>query len=195
MFSGWLATAPVSSILPLSVRVPQAVFALRRHAFLTFRPRVTAMRFFLAGIMQGSHLAAVIHNQDYRERLTCLLKEHFPEAEIFDPLAEHRNSLEYDDERGRHVFMHHNQLSAEVDVLLAFVPEASMGTAIEMWQAHRAGRAVVTISPLTLNWTVRFLSHALYSTYEDFESAVTCGALRRQLDEILGARAAPPASS
>ena len=143
------------------------------------------MQFFLAGIMQGSHLGPVIHNQDYRARIKNLLAEYFPGAEIYDPLADHGNSLDYDDQRGREVFFHHNQLSGQVDVLLAFVPEASMGTAIEMWQAYRQGRAVITISPLVLNWTVRFLSHVVYPTVEDFESAVTSGSLRRRLDEIL----------
>jgi len=153
------------------------------------------MRFFLAGIMQGSHLGPVIHNQDYRERIKRLLATHFPQAEIYDPLADHSNSLAYDDQQGRAVFFRHNQLSGEVDVLLAFVPEASMGTAIEMWQAYRNGRAVITISPLVLNWTVRFLSHEVYPTVEDFASAVTSGSFGRRLAEILAARGASMRSS
>ncbi len=139
------------------------------------------MRFFLAGIMQGSHLGPLLHNQDYRARIKSLLIEHIPGAQVYDPLADHANSLEYDDRRGREVFFHHNQLSAEVDVLLAFVPEASMGTAIEIWQAFSAGRTVITISPLVLNWTVRFLSHEIYATVEVFEDALQCGAFARAL--------------
>jgi hypothetical protein len=149
------------------------------------------MRIFLAGIMQGSHLASVIHNQDYRARIKSMLTEHIPGAQVYDPLADHTNSLEYDDHRGREVFFHHNQMSAEVDVLVAFVPEASMGTAIEMWQAYRSGRVVVTISPLVLNWTVRFLSHELYATFEDFAAAVECGALARRLTELMGKERKP----
>lgn len=143
------------------------------------------MRFFLAGIMQGSHLGAAIHNQNYRSRLKELLAEHFPLAEIYDPLADHANSLDYDDELGRSVFMHHNRLCREIDVLLAFVPEATMGTAIEMWEAFSAGRAVVTISPLKHNWAVRFLSHELYADVDEFESALVDGRLAARLDEIL----------
>src|SRR4051812_36823271 len=84
------------------------------------------MRFFLAGIMQGSHLGFVLHNQDYRGRLKQLLAEHFPGADIYDPLADHANSLDYDEQKGREVFWHHNRLCREVDVVIAFVPEASM---------------------------------------------------------------------
>ena len=93
------------------------------------------MRFFLAGIMQGSHTAAVVHAQDYRGHITRLLEEHFPEADIYDPGANHSNSIEYDEATGREVFFRHNAMCREVDVLLAFIPEASMGTAVEMWEA------------------------------------------------------------
>jgi hypothetical protein len=133
------------------------------------------MRFFLAGIMQGSHLAAAIHNQDYRSRLKELLRQHFPGSEIYDPLADHGDSLAYDDALGREVFWRHNRLCREVDVVVAFVPEASMGTAIEMWEAYEHGRVVVTISPLKHNWAVRFLSHAIYANVEEFEVALERG--------------------
>ena len=133
------------------------------------------MRIFLAGIMQGSHLGALMHNQDYRGWLKQLLIEHLPGAEVYDPLADHTASLDYDADQGRSVFMHHNRMCGEVDVLIAFVPQASMGTAIEMWEAHRHGRVVLTISPLDLNWAVKFLSHELYPDMEAFERALVAG--------------------
>jgi hypothetical protein len=139
------------------------------------------MRIFLAGIMQGSHLGTAMHNQDYRGRIIGLLREHLPDAEVYDPLADHANSLAYDDETGRRVFLHHNQLCREVDVLLAFVPEASMGTAIEMWQAYQCGRTVVTISPLAHNWAVRYLSHVLYADLVQFEEELVSGRLQEKL--------------
>ncbi|MGD9646343.1 MAG: hypothetical protein AB7U73_11580 [Pirellulales bacterium] len=145
------------------------------------------MRVFLAGIMQGSHLGAVLHNQQYRQRLRELLQRHLPETDVYDPLADHGNSLEYDDQRGRSVFFHHAQLAAEVDLLVAVVPEATMGTAIEMWQARQAGRAVLTISPLAHNWVVRFLSHEVYSDIDEFERALADGRVARRLREILDA--------
>ena len=143
------------------------------------------MRFFLAGIMQGSHLAATLHNQDYRRRLKQLLADHLPGAEVYDPLADHSDSLNYDDQRGRDVFFHHNRLCREVDVVLAFVPEASMGTAIEMWEAHRHGRAVITVSPMKHNWAVKFLSHELYADLDELEAALASGRLAARLREIL----------
>ena len=59
--------------------------------------------------------------------------------------------------------------------MLAFVPEASMGTAIEMWEAHQHGRAVITISPMKHNWAVKFLSHELYADLDEFETAIRNG--------------------
>ncbi|MBX7164966.1 MAG: hypothetical protein K1X74_01335 [Pirellulales bacterium] len=140
------------------------------------------MRIFLAGIMQGSHRAAVLHDQDYRTRLKGLLAEHLPGAEIYDPLADHGDSLSYGPDRGREVFFHHNRLCREVDLLLAFVPEASMGTAIEMYEAYTAGRTVVAISGLSHNWAVKFLSHLRYDDLAQFEQAVSSGELAAWLE-------------
>jgi len=141
------------------------------------------MRIFLAGIMQGS-LPESLHPQDYRRRLKELLAAHLPEANVYDPREDHRESLGYDASRGRAVFFHHNAMCREVDVLLAFVPEASMGTAIEMWEAYQHGAVVITISPLRRNWAVRFLSHALYPDLASFESELVCGRLAQRIAEI-----------
>jgi len=143
------------------------------------------MRIFIAGIMQGSHAEAVLHDQDYRRHVKELLAAHFPEAEVYDPLADHANSINYDNMTGRDVFFRHNEMCREVDVLLAFAPEASMGTAIEMWEAYRHGAAVITISPLRHNWAVKFLSHVLYADVEEFEAALKSGRLARRIEEIL----------
>lgn len=142
------------------------------------------MRVFLAGIMQGSHVEADMHPQGYRGRLRELLAAHLPEAQVYDPLADHQESIDYDDDKGKSVFLHHNQMCGEVDLLIAFVPEASMGTAIEMWEAWRNGRIVFTISPLSHNWTIRFCSHVVFPDIASFEAEVCSGALRSRLAEI-----------
>jgi hypothetical protein len=130
------------------------------------------MRVFLAGIMQGSHVEADMHPQGYRGRLRELLAAHLPEAQVYDPLVDHQKSLDYDEDKGKSVFLHHNRMCGEVDLLIAFVPEASMGTAIEMWEAWRNGRIVFTISPLSHNWTVRFCSHVVFPDIASFEAEV-----------------------
>ncbi len=143
------------------------------------------MRFFLAGIMQGSHVAELLHSQDYRTRLKQWLAEAFPEAEIYDPLADHQDSLGYDDARAREVFLHHNRMCREVDAVIAYVPEATMGTAIEMWEAYQAGRAVIAVSPLLHNWAVKFCSHAIYPDWEAFQTALHRGEVRAVIESAL----------
>jgi len=142
------------------------------------------VRFFLAGLMQGSHTEAVLHDQGYRRRIKELIEAHFPGADVYDPLADHSDSIRYDDATGRGVFFRHNELCREVDVLLAFVPEASMGTAIEMWEAYRHGAAVITISPMEHNWTVKFLSHELYADVGQFQAALESGEIARRIAAI-----------
>jgi hypothetical protein len=142
------------------------------------------MRFFLAGIMQGSHTESRVHSQDYRTRITRLIESYFPRAEVYDPRAQHAESLGYDDKTGRSVFFHHNRMCREVDVLLAFLPEASMGTAIEMWEAYQHGAAVISISPLAHNWAVKFLSHAIYANWAEFEAALESGEVAARIRNV-----------
>lgn len=148
------------------------------------------MRIFLAGIMQGSHLAAVLHNQNYRQRLSQLLAQHLPDCWVYDPLADHQDSLNYHDGQAREVFLRHNRLCAEVDVVVAFIPEASMGTAIEIWEAHRHGQIVISISPLKHNWVVKFCSDRVFDSLEELEGALESGRLARDLKELQESRAA-----
>ena len=142
------------------------------------------MRFFLAGIMQGSHRQAVMHDQDYRGRISRLIEEHVPHAEVYDPLRDHGDSLNYVEENGREVFYRHNVMCREIDVLIAYVPEASMGTAIEMWEAFRHGRIVAAVSPLAENWTVRFCSHLLYEGLTCLEADIVSGRFAERLFAI-----------
>jgi len=69
-------------------------------------------------------------------------------------------------------------------VLVAYLPEASMGTAIEMWEAYQHGAAVISISPLRTNWTVCFLSHAIYDDMEQFAAALQSGEVARVIASV-----------
>jgi hypothetical protein len=142
------------------------------------------MRIFLAGIMQGSHVAALVHDQMYRDTLRDLVQSHWPEAEVYDPFANHGNSIAYDRRRAGEVFMGHIEMCREFDLLVAYVPEASMGTAIEMWEAHQHGRTVITITPLVHNWVVQLTSRAVYRDFDAFAHAVTTGEIDRLLQQV-----------
>ena len=140
------------------------------------------LRFFIAGIMQGSRPDG-IHGQDYRERLKHILTTAFPEDEVFCPFENHPESVGYDEDVGRGVFFDLVARASDSDVVVAYLPEASMGTAVEMWQAFRAGRLVVVISPLAENWVVKFLAHRICADLAEFEALVSSGSLARLIAE------------
>ncbi len=140
--------------------------------------------FFVAGIIQGSLQDRSIHGQSYRDRLVGLLRSAFPDAETYCPIENYPNSLSFADEAARETFFGLMERAGRADVLVAYAPEASMGTAIEMWQAHRNRRLVVTISPMEANWTIRFLSDAVLPDIAAFERFVRSG----ELAALLAAR-------
>jgi len=135
------------------------------------------MQVFIAGIMQGSRRDNGIESQDYRTRIASVIRAHLPEADILDPWSLHPNSVDYDDAQGKQTFMDMTALAGSADVLVAYVPTASMGTAIEIWEAYHAGAHVVTISPLMDNWVIKFLSHKVVATLDEFEQYVARGEL------------------
>ncbi|MCL2348494.1 MAG: hypothetical protein FWC50_09580 [Planctomycetaceae bacterium] len=143
------------------------------------------LQFFIAGIMQGSMRDLTLHDQSYRTELCRRLQEYFPQCRIYDPFANHSNSVTYDDEKGRETFLRHNKMcGTEVDVLIAFAPEASMGTAIEMWEAYKNGAVVITISPLRLNWAIKFLSDVICEDLAEFFDLLQNGTLLKRLTNI-----------
>ena len=128
--------------------------------------------FFIAGIIQGSNTGKVLHDQDYRDKIKSILREYFPEAKIFDPVETHPDSLHYDHRMGESVFLGYIKLATQCDCVIAYLPEASMGTAIEMWECYRKEVPIWTISPMKDNWSVKFLSKKLFETLDEFEKYV-----------------------
>lgn len=142
-------------------------------------------KIFLAGIIQGSIAEKRIHEQDYRARMTVALEQAIPGADIFDPITHHPNSIEYPTGQSRDVFFELMRLAGQCDMLVAYLPEASLGTAVELWEAHNNGALVVSVSPMEHNWVVRFLSDRVYCTLEDFEAAAESGELAELVDQHL----------
>lgn len=138
--------------------------------------------FFIAGIIQGSIAHKGIHNQDYRDEIRTLLERHFPEGNVYCPFDNHPNSINYGPKKGGSVFFDLMRRASEVDVLVAFLPEASMGTAIEMWEAYHKKKVILAISPLKENWAVKYLSTAVFNDISTFERFVESGELRKIIE-------------
>jgi hypothetical protein len=140
------------------------------------------MEVFLAGIMQGSMVEAKICSQDWREPISRAILRHLPLANIYCHYSRHRGSIGYELESIHRVFEDGVRRASECDVLVAYLPSASMGTAIEMHEASRAGAAIVTISPMAANWVVRAYSDAVLADIESFGAFVAGGGLCRLLE-------------
>jgi hypothetical protein len=141
------------------------------------------LRFFISGIMQGSRSDVDIHDQSYRVAIGAAIRARFTEAEIIDPIELHPDAgLNYGPEEAKRALLELAEEAAQADVLIAYLPEASMGTAVEMWQAYRAGKPILTISPLAENWVVKFLSTRVFPSLEAFESFVAEGELEKLLE-------------
>ena len=134
-----------------------------------------SMKIFIAGIMQGSRRENSLIEQDYRQEIGALLQQHVPNVEIVDPLALHPDSVSYSDEDARRTLIDLAKVAGRADAVIAFVPEASMGTALEMWEAYQNQRPVFTISPLTHNWVVKGLSTQVFKDMQTFRAFVVSG--------------------
>jgi hypothetical protein len=137
------------------------------------------MQVFIAGIMQGSRLDRYIDDQDYRRVIAEAILANYPGVEILDPNDLHPNGVEYDDVLAKKTLLEMADLAGRCDLVVAYAPTASMGTAIEMWQAFQAGVPLVTISPMAANWVVKHLSDVLLPDLDAFCSWLASGGLDR----------------
>jgi hypothetical protein len=140
------------------------------------------VKVFIGGIMQGSRLDRFIDDQDYRRVIAEAIHARHPEVEVVDPNELHPDGVDYGDEQAKETLLQLFELAGQADLVVAYAPEASMGTAIEMWQAFQAGAPVVAISPMEANWVVRHLSTAILPDLDAFCSWVAGGGLDKLID-------------
>jgi hypothetical protein len=130
------------------------------------------MRIFIGGVMQGSNEGKSLLDQGYRARIAAALQARWPDVEVIDPFSLHPNSIEYDDVAARETLFAMAELAAGSDMVIAYVPTASMGTALEMYMAYNRGVPVIAISGLATNWVVKALSRRVFPDLESFLAQV-----------------------
>ncbi|HZS01088.1 MAG TPA: hypothetical protein VFE37_20390 [Chloroflexota bacterium] len=135
------------------------------------------MRVFLAGIIQGSYQGPELHDQSYRDRLKAIFRTHVPDAETCCPIDMHPSGVGYSPEQQRQAFFELVETASQADLLVAYLPQASLGTAIEMWEAYHHGRPVVVITPMRENWVINLLARKVFPTLDAFEAFVRDGGL------------------
>ncbi len=133
-------------------------------------------RVFIAGIIQGSCRGKGLWSQDYRSRLKESLAKAFPGWGIYCPVENHPESVEYTDKEAKETFFYHIGLVRESALVVAYLPSASMGTAVEMWEAHKKGIPVWTVTSMLENWLVRITSTRIFPSLEGLERFIeSCG--------------------
>mmetsp|Transcript_34183 Transcript_34183/g.102022 ORF Transcript_34183/g.102022 Transcript_34183/m.102022 type:complete len:172 (-) Transcript_34183:171-686(-) len=146
--------------------------------------------YFLSGVMQGSvkdkddAALSDVHGirvapQDYRAQLKDAILGADPSAKIIEPwelvgglCAEMyppgtpQEDYFADDAHVQRAFQLCVDRAAQADVVVSYLPEASMGSAVEIHAARQAGKKVITIAMgrMASNWVVRSYSdHKLSS--------------------------------
>lgn len=114
------------------------------------------MHVFIAGVMQGERRDDQIETQDYRSRIAQALQTTIPGVTITDPFALNPNSVNYGEEQARSTFLTMTKKAGEADLLIAYLPQVSMGTAMEMWEAYQAGVYIIAVTPHVHHWAIRF---------------------------------------
>ncbi len=139
------------------------------------------MHIFIAGVMQGSRLDDQLHEQDYRLRIVEALRQHIPEAEITDPWASDPESISYDTDLARKTFLKNTALAGEADLLIAYLPHASMGTAIELWTAYHNRAYIIAVTPLRHNWVIQITADEVLPDLESLLTYIESGQLNEQV--------------
>jgi hypothetical protein len=126
--------------------------------------------FFLGGVIQGSVTDRTIMPQDYRLAIREAVARKTPGRTVYDPVENHAGSVEYTDEEAAGTFLHHIELLRRCGFFIAYLPSASMGTAIEMWECRRpVSPPVIAITPMGHNWVVRIFSGIVLKDVAEFE--------------------------
>ena len=131
--------------------------------------------FFLSGVMGGSgggasNLAGVaVESQSYRARIRDAILSADPSATVVDPaeiVAARAPELHpvggavdwASDEAVATMFGECVDLAARCDVVVSYLPMASMGSAVELHAARARGRLVLVVAPgekMRSNWVIR----------------------------------------
>jgi nucleoside 2-deoxyribosyltransferase len=83
--------------------------------------------------------------------------------------------VDYDTDQARETFVEMVRLACTADVVVAYVPQASMGTAVEIWEAYVRGVPVYAISPLAENWVIKLSSKRVFPALAEFEAFLAQG--------------------
>jgi hypothetical protein len=139
------------------------------------------MHVFIAGVMQGARLDDQVDDQNYRVRISEALQTYLPDVRISDPWALNPGSVDYDEGRARRTFLDMTALAGKADLLIAYLPTVSMGTAMEMWQAFQSGTYIIVVTPHVHHWAIRFTADEIVPNLDSLFAKIENGTFSRVL--------------
>ncbi|WP_420629214.1 MoaD/ThiS family protein [Candidatus Leptofilum sp.] len=139
------------------------------------------LRVFIAGVMQANRRDTQIESQNYRLQISQALRQHVPNVQIIDPWAENPNSVNYTESQARHTFHTMTNKASEVDLLIAYLPLPSMGTAMEMWQAYQGNTYIIAITPFVHHWAIRFTANDILPDLQSLFGWIENGRFQQEI--------------
>lgn len=153
-------------------------------------------RYFLSGVMQGRKADGAgvegTVSQDYRQVMkdailaadaTAIVVEPWDLvgalcAELY-PEGTAQGNMFRDDAHVQRAFGICVDAAAAADVVVSYLPEASMGSAVEIHAAKLAGKTIIAVAPgsMAANWVVRSYSDRVVPGLDE---------LRAHLAEVVG---------
>jgi len=139
------------------------------------------MKIYISGVMQGSLKGLGIQGQGYRQVISEAVKINHPDAAIYDPFALFPDSVTFDAQRAKEALFEMADAAGSSDIVIAYLPEASMGTGLEMIRAYDNGKTIISITTLEENWFIRAVSVKIFRSLDEF-----CGWIgQTDLDELI----------
>lgn len=167
----------------LSLQIPMVAGKIARGAC-----------YFLSGVMQGSVKSTEVHkgvevtNQDYRALMKAAILAADSTAKIIEPwdlvgqmcmelYPADKPKEEYfrEDEDVQKAFQLCVDQAGASDVVVSYLPEASMGSAVEIHAAKLAGKRVIAIAPdrMGQNWVVRSYADNKLASIDELAALLT----------------------
>ena len=149
-------------------------------------PLAAGSSYFLSGVMQGKKadgdgIAGTVP-QDYRQQMRAAIVAADASATVVEPwdlvaaLCQElypegtpQADMFCDNAHVKRAFSMVVDAAAAADVVVSYLPEASMGSAVEIHTAHAAGKTILVVAPGTMaqNWVVRSYAERTFASIEE----------------------------
>lgn len=128
------------------------------------------LSFYLSGTMQGSKKDTSITEQDYRQILREIILKTYPSSEIICPRDLFQNVSPNDTETIKLIIPKCVEVSRNCDIVIAYLPEASMGSAVELWEAHKNSKTVLVITTMRHNAMILSIADKIFNDFSDLDT-------------------------